>query len=256
MSDLSPEQVQYQKEYDAAIEAIDAGAAPAIPPEKVEAAPVQAPAEPEAPKVEAVAEPVDEMATMRERLERAEKQAADNKAWATKEAQRRAELERQYQQQQREASRPAILDANPELAEAIKFVASDPAPQQAVEDANQRWTAAIEAVHPGIFAPDADPELIDALVKKRDADPAAWFSDPMVANRLIAEEKVLHAQRMTEKRYQAEAAKLRQKSAMSVPGTGGGGVRAAPDPQADEVNRFKNMSDAEFDKEVKRVKGF
>lgn len=256
MSDLSPEQVQYQKEYDAAIEAIDAGAAPAIPPEKVEAAPVQAPAEPEAPKVEAVAEPVDEMATMRERLERAEKQAADNKAWATKEAQRRAELERQYQQQQREASRPAILDANPELVEAIKFVASDPAPQQAAEDASQRFNAAIEAVHPGIFAADADPELIDALVKRRDADPAAWFSDPTVASRLIAEEKVAHAERVASKRFAIEADKLKAKTAMSVPGTGGAPARVAVDPQADEANRIKNMSDADFAKEVRKVKGY
>ena len=245
-----------QKEYDAAVEAIDAGAAPAIPPEKVEEAPVQAPAEPEAPKAEEVAEPVvDEMAAMRERLERAEKQAADNKAWATKEAQRRAELERQYQQQQREASRPAILDENPDLAEAIKYVANDPAPRQQAESAHETWMHTIESVHPGIFAADADKELVDALVAKREASGDAW-NDPLVAIRDIAAEKVAHAQRQTEKRFQVEAAAQKAKSAMSVPGTGGGGKREAVDPQAEEANRFKNMSDAEFDKEVKRVKGF
>ena len=253
MSDLSPE--EYQKEYDAAIEAIDAGAAPAIPPEKVEAAPVQAPAEPEAPKVEAVAEAVDEMATMRERLERAEKQAADNKAWATKEAQRRAELERQYQQQQREANRPAILDANPDLAEAIKFVANDPAPQQQAQDQHQQWLQTIEAVHPGIFAPDADPELVNALVAKRDANPDAW-NDPLVAIRDISAEKVAHAERVVGKRFAIEADKQKAKSAMSVPGTGGGVARTAPDTAVEEVNRIKNMSDADFAKEVRKVKGY
>lgn len=245
-----------QKEYNAAIEALDAGAAPAIPPEKVEEAPVQAQAEPEAPKAEEDAVPVvDEMAAMRERLERAEKQAADNKAWATKEAQRRAELERQYQQQQREASRPAILDEHPELTEAIKYVATDPAPRQQAENAHATWMQTIEAAHPGIFAVDADKELVDALVAKREASGDAW-NDPLVAIRDIAAEKVAHAQRQIEKKFQIEAAAQKAKSAMSVPGTGGGGKREAVDKQAEEVNRIKNMSDTEFDKLVKSVKGF
>lgn len=256
MSDLSPEQEQYQKEYNAAIEAIDAGAAPSTPPEKVEDAPVQAQTEAEAPKVEEAAQVVDESAALREELARYKKQALDNKAWATKEAQRRAELERQYQQQQREASRPAILDENPDLAEAIKYVANDPAPRQQAEEAQNTFNRTIEAAHPGIFDVNADPELVAALVAKRDADPAAWYSDPMVPIRLIADEKVAHAQRQTEKRFQVEAAAKQAKSAMSVPGTGGSGKREAVDQQAEEANRFKNMSDAEFDKEVKRVKGF
>lgn len=262
MSDLSPEQVKYNEEYAAAMEQLDsaeAGNKPATITEEVKTEPVveeEVKTEPEAKEEVVTEESVETLAEMRIRLDKAEKALKDTQAWGTKNAQQLAEYRRQQEQAQRDAARPAILDANPELAEAIKYVASDPAPQQAVEDASQRFNAAIEAVHPGIFAPDADPELIDALVKKRDADPAAWFSDPMVASRLIAEEKVAHAQRAAEKRYQAEAANLKAKSAMSVPGTGGNGKREAVDPQAEEVKRINEMSDADIDKMIKKAKGY
>lgn len=255
MSDLSPE--EYQKQYEAALEAIDAGAAPAIPPKEEKTEPVTEESKAEAPKVdEAVAEPVvDEAAKLREELDRALKQVADNKAWATKEAQRRAEIEREWNKSQREASRPAILDTNPELVEAIKFVTSDPAPQQEAESTHQKWLQTIEAVHPGIFAPDADPELVDALVAKRDASGDAW-NDPLVAIRDIAAEKVAHAERQVGKRFAIEAAKQAAKSAMSVPAAGGGAARTAPNPEADAVSRIQSMTDAEFAAEVRKVKGY
>jgi hypothetical protein len=52
--------------------------------------------------------------------------AKDNQAWATKLAQEAAQLKREREQREREAKKPAILDANPELAEAIRYVAQDP----------------------------------------------------------------------------------------------------------------------------------
>lgn len=264
MSDLSPEQEQYQREYAAAMADMDsaeAGKAPATTTEPVKVEPVvEEPAKPDPEPAKEVATAVDEtvetLAELKERLAKAEKALKDTQSWGTKNAQQLAEMRRAQEQAQRDASRPAILDENPDLAEAIKYVANDPAPRQQAEAARATWMQTIEAAHPGIFAVDADPELIDALVKKRDESNGEWDADPMVAIRDIAAEKVAHAQRQTEKRFQVEAAAQKAKSAMSVPGTGGGGKREAVDAQAEEANRFKNMSDAEFDKEVKRVKGF
>lgn len=254
MSDLSPE--EYQKQYDAALADIDAGAAQAIPPEKVEEQPAPAPApEPEAQKAEEAAPEVDELTILRQEKARLEQQVAANKAWATKEAMRRSQLEREWEEQQRKATRPAILDEQPELVEAIKHVVSDPAPRRQVEDAHQNWLQTIEAAHPGIFAADADPELVDALVAKRDASGDAW-NDPLVAIRDIAAEKVAFAERQAVKRYEVEAKARAAKTAMSVPGTGGSPARVPANTTQDEVNRWKNMSDADFDKEVKKVKGF
>lgn len=252
MSDLSQE--EYQRQYDAAAAALDAGAAPAIPPETPQA-PAVADATVEAPKVEEAAPAVDEVKELREKLERAEKAAADNKAWGTKNAQRLAEIERQQQQAQRDANRPAILDANPELVDAIKYVASDPAPQQQAQDQQEAWFRTIDTAHPGIFAADADPELIDALVAKRNASGGAW-DDPLVAIRDISAEKLAHAERQITKRLAVESAKQAQKSAMSVPSAGGGTARkAAPDPEAERVQRIQSMSPAEFAKERARVLG-
>lgn len=257
MSELSPE--DYQKQYDAALIELDAGAAPATPPQKEEVKPAPAEAEPaktepEAPKEE-VAPPVDEAAAARERIAALEKQVADNKAWATKEAMRRAELERQWEDERRAASRPAILDERPELVEAIRYVANDPAPQRQAEQAHQTWMQTIEAVHPGIFAADADKELVDALVAKREASGEAW-NDPLIAIRDISEAKLAFNERQTAKRVAAEYATKAAKSAMSVPAAGGGVARAPVDKDAEDVNRIKNMSDKDFEAERRKVLGY
>ncbi len=256
MEDLSPEQ-QYQKEYAAAAAELEAAASgvkpaaitePAKEPEKEPAA--------EPAKQEEAAPVVDELAELRAKLEKAEKAARDNQAWGTKTAQELAKIKREQEQAQRDANRPAILDANPDLADAIKYVASDPAPQQQAEDRQEAWFRTIDTAHPGIFAQEADPELVAALVAKRDASGGAW-DDPLVAIRDISAEKLAHAERQIAKRYAVEATKQQEKSAMSVPGAGGGTARKAPlDPAAEEVQRIQKMSDAEFALEVKKAKGF
>jgi hypothetical protein len=94
---------------------------------------------------------VDPLEELRARLEKAEKIAADNKAWGTKQAQELAAIKREREQQQREASKPQILDANPELADAIRYVANDPAPQQQQEQRANQWQEMVATAHPGIF---------------------------------------------------------------------------------------------------------
>lgn len=198
---------------------------------------------------------VDELAEIKARLDKAEKIAKDNQAWATRMAQEAAQLRREKEQQQREASRPAILDANPELAEAIRYVASDPAPRQQVEDEQALWRQTIDKAHPGIFSTDIDPELEKDLAQRIE-QLGESAKNPLEAIRVITEGKLAHAERQVGKRFAAEAAKLAQKSAMSVPGAGRSGAPAPVDSALAEVQRFQNMSDADFQKEVRRVKGY
>lgn len=251
MSELTAE--EYQRQYDEARAKLDA-AAPGQP----EATPA---AEPEP---EQVTEPVkaeeapqvDPLEELRAKLEKAEKIAADNKAWATKQSQELAALKREREQQQREAMKPAILDANPELVDAIRYVASDPAPQRQIEDRQMQWQSMIEAAHPGIFDKSIDPELEQALLAKRDSLGESWY-DPLVAIREITAEKLAHTERMIGKKYMAEAAKAAQKSAMSVPGAGASAAKAAPvDPQEEMAKRISSMSPADFEKERRRVLGY
>lgn len=257
------DQAEYQKEYEKAAAELEAAAQattargadgkfikaeePAKEPEAAKEEPVKEP-----PQEPAKDEKPDELAELKARLEKAEKIAKDNQAWATKLAQERAEEKRQREQAEREAKKPAILDANPELADAIRYVAHDPAPQQKAEDRQLQWNQIIEQAHPGIFALPDDDELVKALVAKRTE---AW-SDPLVAIREITEEKLAHAERQVGKRFAAEAARQAQKSAMSVPGAGaGGGVMTPIDAQLAEVQRIQKMSDKDFAAEVRRVKG-
>jgi hypothetical protein len=167
-------------------------------------------------------------------------------------AQEAAQLRREREAREREAQKPAILDANPELADAIRYVAQDPAPQQQAVDRQSQWAQIIEQAHPGIFTLPDDDELVKALLAKRTP---AW-EDPLVAIREITEEKLAFTERQVGKRFAAEAARQAQKSAMSVPSAGAGaGVMAPVDVQLAEVQRIQKMSDADFAKEVRRVKG-
>ena len=252
---------EYQKEYDEAAAKLEADAqattARGADGKFAKAEPAEVVPEPEKkPEIEPVKEEVpDPLAELRARLEKTEKIAKDNQAWATKMAQEAAQLRKEREEQQRAASKPAILDANPELADAIRYVAQDPTPQQQEAEREQAWRTAVEKVHPGIFDKSIDPDLEKALMERFQATPD--IQDPLVAIREITAEKLAYTERQVGKRFAAEAAKQAKVSAMTVPGAGaGGGARTAPDAALADVERIKNMSDAEFAKEVKRVKGF
>lgn len=253
---------EYQKEYDKAAAELEAAAqattargadgkfTKAETPETV----VEPEKKPET--IEPVKEEADPLAELRARLEKTEKIAKDNQAWATRMAQEAALLRKEREAQLREAAKPAILDANPELADAIRYVAHDTAPQDKEAARQQDWQTAIEKVHPGIFDKSIDPELEKAIAERFQAI-GAEVQDPLVAIREITAEKLAFTERQVGKRFAAEAAKQAKVSAMAVPGAGaGGGARTAPDAALAEVERINKMSDAEFAREVKRVKGF
>ena len=246
---MTVEDTEYQKEYDKAAAALDAADTSTTAPVEPEITPDPIP-EPE--KVEAV----DPLADIKARLEKSEKVAKDNQAWATRQAQENAQLRREKEQREREVSRPAILDENPELADAIRHVVNDPAPVNHALDKQAEWQSIVDKAHPGIFSKDIDPELESALMTRL-SGLGDEVNDPLIVIREISEGKLAFAEQQVGKRFAAESAKLEQKSAMSVPSAGaGGGRQAPPDDALAEVNRIQNMSDADFQKEVRRVKGY
>lgn len=253
---------EYQKEYDEAAAKLEADAqattARGADGKFAKAEPAEAVPEPEkTPEAEPAKEEVpDPLAELRARLEKTEKIAKDNQAWATRMAQEAAQLRKEREEQLRAAAKPAILDANPELADAIRYVAQDPTPQRQEAERQQEWQIAIEKVHPGIFDKSIDPEL-ETAISERFKALGPDVQDPLVAIREITAEKLAYTERQVGKRFAAEAAKQAKVSAMTVPGAGaGGGARTAPDAALAEVERINKMSDAEFAKEVRRVKGF
>jgi hypothetical protein len=242
---MSDEKTEYQKEYEAAMAKLDAGEK--LDEVKVETPPVEVTPEiKEPPKEETPA--VSEIEELREKVAKAEKMAKDNQAWATRVSQEASELRRQREQEKREATKPTILDANPELADAIRYVNEEPKRDEAADFA---WV--VESAHPGIFAKELDPELEAAIITRIEANPSAK-ANPLEFIRIVTEEKLSATERQVGKRFAAESSKLAQKSAMSVP-SASSGVKTSIDAELESVNRIKNMSDAEFAKEVKRAKG-
>jgi hypothetical protein len=277
---LSPE--EYQRQYDEAAAALDAAAtpattardeggrfAPAPAPALAEpaAAPAEEPAQPAAAVPAAPADkpadppadpaiPADPLAEALARAERAEKIARDNQAAFTKAAQEAAALRRAQEQRDREANKPAILDANPDLVDAIRYVANDPAPQQQAEAAKAAFQSTIEKAHPDAFSTEMDPELQQAIAQRWQGlgDDA---QDPLNVVRVITEEKLAFHERQVGKRFAAEAARQQEKSAMSVPSPGASSVATAPvDTALAEVQRISKMTDREFEAEVRRVRGY
>lgn len=278
------EPAEYQRQYDEAAAALDAAddksttardaggrfapaepatpaAAPAAEPAPA-AAPVAATAEQPAeqpgatvPGVEPT-KPVDEVAELKARLERTEKMAKDNQAAFTRASMEAAALRRAQEQRDREAAKPAILDANPELADAIRYVAGDPAPQQQAAERATAFQSTIEKAHPDAFSTDMDPELQQAIAKRWEGL-GTDAQDPLNVVRVITEEKLAFHERQVGKRFAAEAARQQEKSAMSVPSPGASSVATAPvDTALAEVQRISKMTDREFEAEVRRVRGY
>lgn len=255
MPDLTEQEI-YKKEYDEALAKLEGTAEEEATTPEPEPEPESTPEPEKKPVIEEVkTEEPDPLAELRAKLEKTEKALNDTKAWGTKNAQRLAEIERRNIEQQREQAKPEILDANPELADAIRYVTQDPTPQHKIERQMQDWQAMVQTAHPGIFDLSIDPELESALVAKREALGEAWF-DPLIAIREITAEKLAFTERQVSKRLAAEAAKQSQKSAMSVPGSGGSANRTAPDTDQEAVQRIQKMSPADFEKERRKVLGY
>lgn len=255
------DEAEYKKEYDKAAaeleEAAKATTSRGTDGRFAKPEPEQKPTETEAKKDPATepakTDPVDELAELRARLEAAEKATKDTKAWATKMAQERAQEKRDREAAERESNKPKILDANPELAEAIRYVAG--VPDKTEQDAQEQWRVVIEKAHPGIFDTSIDPEL-EKAVMARFQTLGAEVQDPLVAIREITAEKLAHTERLIGKRFAAESAKSAEKSAMTVPGAGAAGGNKAPaDADLEAKNRILNMSSSEFEKERRKVLG-
>lgn len=252
-------QEQYDAEYDAEMERLNseaaAQAATTTPPEPVEPAPepepkpTDTPAAP-APAVEEAPETPREK-ELRERLERTEKSLNDTKKWANDARVEAKRLRQEQEERDRLANRPAILDDNPGLEEAIRYAVPSAAPaapaaQQQDDQHVETWAETV-----GTALPDLDNMLLtnaefkvkaEAVAKRLGAE----WANPIIAIReltkLQVEQQRAEAQEQARKDFQLKGKK---QAAMQVPGGGSGGNRA-PAP-VDEAERIRTMSSADFE---------
>lgn len=189
---------------------------------------------------------------LKARLEVAEKAIKDNQAWGTRNAQEVKRLKEEQEKRQREASRPAILDANPGLEDAISHVAGT---KDKPTD-EQVWLKSMETAIPDLETLLSDPVFQQKAQARREQVGADW-ANPLIAIREISDLKVSHlrdkavtaASEQARKDFEAKA---RKRPGMEVPGGSGG----KDSKSTDEGERFRTMSKADFDKERSRVMGY
>lgn len=257
--ELKPGTPEYQEAYDKEMKRLDAEAGKdadkkADKPDEITSKAddkADKPAEKKADDVKADPETVA-------RLEKLEKALKDTQRWGHDNAAEVKRLKKEAEDRKRAETRPAILDANPGLEDAIKHFVK-PAGESSREEGMAAWRSTVSRAIPDVEQLLGDKDFYAKAAAKKSEFGDEW-DDPITAIRELSSIRTEH---LSNKSVQVavEAArkdfevKSKRRNAMEVPG-GSGGDKGAPAKEDDEVKRFKNMTRAELDKERSRVLGY
>jgi len=198
------------------------------------------------------AEPEGEtLEQIKARLEAAEKALRDTKAWGTQKAQEVARYRKEQEDAQRAAARPQILDANPDLADAVRYVQADDYARQreTADQSRDMWQNTVRAAIPDIDDLLNDDSFMQSLENR--AQNVDW-ANPIIAIREINTEIRQRAMASAQSAQQNARAETKR-SAASVP-TGGGRQSIKPSTADDDMLRkFQNMSDDEIAREARKI---
>ncbi len=204
---------------------------------------------------------VNELADVKAENERLQKRLSDAQNWGHK----TAEEAKQLKQELKKQNRPDILDDLPGLEEGVKYLTESDDDSVANTDkplTKEDWQASIETAIPDIHQllgnDDFNAEAQSVMEKAGDD-----WNNPLYAIRHLTAIKTAHIERQYEARNEAAieqakkdfTAKQKRKSAMSVPSGGAGVSPRTTDKESEEVRRYENMTDEEFNKEVNTVIG-
>lgn len=218
-------------------------------------------AKPEKKADDAKTETTDEIKARLDKAERdlqaAQKAIKDTQRWGHESAAKVKRLEKEAEEGKRAATRPAILEANPGLEDAIKHVAGTRTESEA--DAKAAWLSTVSRAVPDVEQLLGD-QAFHAKASARKAELGSEWDDPITA---IRELSSLRTDHLSQKASQAavEAArkdfdtKSKKRNAMEVPG-GSGGKDGADPKGEDAAKRYREMSKEDFAKERSRVMGF
>lgn len=187
-------------------------------------------------------------------LEKLEKALKDTQRWAHQNAAEVSRLKKEAEERKRTESRPAILDANPGLEDAIKHVVPTPEPKSK----DEIWVETVQRVIPDVESLLTD-QSFHAKAKARQAELGEAWMDPLIASRELSDLRAVHMrdqalQGAVEQARKDFEEKSQKRSAMAVPG--GSGAKPAPKVVDDGVERYRTISDAEFRKERAKVMGY
>ena len=198
----------------------------------------------------------ERLARMERELDSTKKALSDTKSWASRSAAEVKRLRKEQEERDRRASRPQVLDDNPGLEEAVRYVTGAPATGKPAHDPDA-WANAVGTALPGLDALlDQNPDLTAKATAKAKELGEAW-NDPLVAIRELSALQIEHERARVAAAARDAAARdfakrKQQQTAMTVPG--GGTSRQAP--PVDAAKRYETMSSADFQKERAKVLGF
>lgn len=240
--DLKPGTPEYQEAYDKEMKRLEAVTTDSKD-EKVETTT-------SAEKTEKVEKPDPVTKADVEKLEKALK---DTQRWAHQNAAEVSRLKKEAEERKRTETRPEILNANPGLEDAIKYVA--PAlPQKSKDDI---WMESVQRAIPDIDGLLNDQAFL-AKAKSRQAELGEAWMDPLIAIREFSDLKTVHVrdqaiQGAVEQARKDFEDKSTKRSAMSVPG--GSGAKQQPQKE-DEAQKIREMSSKDFNAMRAKVMGF
>lgn len=198
----------------------------------------------------------ERLAVLERELESTKKALNDTKGWASRSAAEVKRLKQEQEARDRAANRPQVLDDNPGLEEAVRYVTGAPAAGKPAHDPDA-WAEAVGTALPGLDALlEQNPDLTAKATAKAKELGAAW-NDPLVAIRELSALQIEHerarvAVAAREAAARDHAQRKQKQTAMTVPG---GGASRAPAP-VDQAQRYATMSREDFAKERARVLGF
>lgn len=258
---MALDQEQYDAEYEAEMARLNGEAAPATtPPEnEPEAEPlvIEEPSAAEDPPAP-VETDAERLAKLEVKFASTEKALNDTKAWAARNAAENKSLRQAQEERDRLANRPQVLDDNPGLDDAIRYVTGAPAQTKAPEANPQAaWGEAVATALPKLDALLGSDPAFRAKAHAKAQELGDDWTNPLIAIRELSELQTEHHAQAVTTRAREQAAKDfqlkgKKQTAMQVPG--GGSVRAPA--KVDEAKAIEDMSDAEFQKMRAKTLGY
>ena len=249
---------EYQAAYEAEMKRLEAGEQPST------TAKAESVAEPAASttsegeqQTKTEGEQPDRFAELEAKLARQEKALKDTQRAMHQKAQELADLKRQREAEVRAANKPPVLDANPGLEDAIRYVAqpqatAEPSPQEL----DQLWFASVSGAIPDIDTLLADKDFEKAAHAKREELGADEWKNPVVAIReLNAIARRFAVEKATAAAKADYAKQQKELSTMRVSGGSGRDPATSDRVNGKTAEDVWAMNSKDFEAERRRVLG-
>ena len=257
MTDFTdPNSPEYQAAYEAEMKRLETGEQPTAPAKAEPTAEPAASTISEGEQQTTESEQPDRFAELEAKLARQEKALKDTQRAMHQKAQELADLKRQREAEVRAANKPPVLDANPGLEDAIRYVAQPAQAEPSPQNLDQLWFSAVSGAIPDIDTLLADKDFEKAAYAKREELGADEWKNPVVAIReLNAIARRFAVEKATAAAKADYAKQQKELSTMRVSGGSGRDPATSDRVNGKTAEDVWAMNSKDFEAERRRVLG-